>query len=233
MKKNLSMLAGVTSLVFAGAAAADFAGLDYEIANSGDLTDLGGNIVAANTWTARIYATFTDAGDSLQAVFGDADSPLSIHSSSGFYQNAFGGPTSKEVNSALYAAFPSLRYDSWATIGLEDSTGNALNNIGIDWTSFNGGGSIETSDGTWFVTPDDAQGTAGSELRVMIAQLTMLENGDGSTGTTFGMVSLQGKTADGTTWSARDQSFDYALPAPGALALLGMAGLAGRRRRRA
>ena len=227
------MLAGVTSLLFAGAASADFAGLDYEVANSGDITDLGGNVVAASTWTARIYATFTNADDSLQAVFGDGDSPLMIDSTHGFYQNAFGGPTSKEVNSALYAAFPSLRYDSWATIGLEDSTGNALNNIGIDWSVFEAGGGIATDDGTWFVTPDDAQGTAGSELRVMIAQLTMVDDGDGAIDAhVFGMVSLQGKNADGSTWSARDLAFDYALPAPGALALLGLAGLAGRRRRR-
>ena len=44
---------------------------------------------------------------------------------------------------------------------------------------------------------------------------------------------LQGKLAgSGDTWQVGVNGFVYGVPAPGALALLGLAGIAGRRRRR-
>ena len=67
-------------------------------------------------------------------------------------------------------------------------------------------------------------------VREMIAQVTTTDNG----GTFSGL--LQGKDANGDTWSANVSGAAYGggdIPAPGALALLGLAGVAGRRRRRA
>ena len=219
MNIKLSLFAGcVGSLVLAGTATADYTGLSYEIAAVDGVAD---------TWTARIYANFSDANDQLNAVYGDADNPMLVTSSGGFYQNAFGGNTSGAINPALYAAFPSLVYDSWATIGLEDNVGNAMGDIGIDWSDFEAGGSIATDNGTWFTTPADAQSLAGAGMRVMIAQLTTM----GHDSVISGHVSLQGKTAAGDTWVSLNDEFAYALPAPGALALLGLAGVAGRRRR--
>jgi hypothetical protein len=45
-----------------------------------------------------------------------------------------------------------------------------------------------------------------------------------------GVINIQGKQGDFVTFQERDIVFDYALPAPGALALLGIAGVARRRR---
>ncbi|MDP7005439.1 MAG: hypothetical protein QF718_04440, partial [Phycisphaerales bacterium] len=105
---------------------------------------------------------------------------------------------------------------------------NALLDIGIDWTSFNGGGTLATDNGSWFVTPVDPQ---GGELggSVLIGQFTVVGGTGNGIDDLTGQISLQGKDADGNTWQELGITW---VPAPGAMALLGLAGLAGRRRRR-
>ena len=213
---TLSTLA-VGSLI-ASTAMADYTGLSYDPVDNGD-----------GTWTARIFANFSAETDELDAVFGDAENSIFITSGGNFYQNAFGGATSADINPALYSAFPSLVNDSWVTIGLEDQVGNNMLNIGIDWSDFeNNGGDISSNNGTWFATPDDAQVLAGADLRVMVGQFTMY----GLDTHVSGVLNLQGKQGDFQTFQVRDVAFDFALPAPGALALLGLAGVATRRRRK-
>jgi hypothetical protein len=220
--KTLSLTIAAGSLI-AGFASADYMGLDYDFqVYDGGIAELQG------TWTAQIYATFSAETDQLNAVFGDGDNPLLVTSSGGFYQNPFGGSTSTLINPALYGAFPSLVYDSWVTIGLTDQTDNAMGHIGIDWTDFENGGDISNSNGTWFTTPDDIQGTAGADLRVMVGQFTMF----GDTSSVSGVLNLQGKEGDFETFQALGQSFFYEVPAPGVFALLGIAGIASRRRRK-
>ena len=229
--KQASVFAGtVAALAMAGTASAAFQGIASSVAN-----------VGADGTTYRIYAQL-DAGDRLDAVAGNSSQGLSMTSDGGFYQNSNGGPTSKEINSNFFAFVPSLEWDSYVTIGALYQDGstvggeNALNTVGIDWTAFEGGGDLETDNGTWFVTPDKQQGEAidhGGDIGygVLIAQVTTGEGG----GTFSGL--LQGKDANGDTWQANVNGASYGgggdIPAPGALALLGLAGVAGRRRRRA
>jgi hypothetical protein len=214
--KTLSLTIAAGSLI-AGSSMADYTGLSYDSMDNGD-----------GTWTAQIFANFSAASDELDAVFGDAQSALLIETSSSFYQNALGGSTSMQINPALLPLFPSLALDSWVTIGLTDSTGNNMLTIGIDYTDFDAGGSIYSDNGSWFATPDDPQVLAGADLRVMVGQFTMY----GLDSHVSGVLNLQGKSGDFETFQARDQAFDFALPAPGALALLGLAGIASRRRRK-
>ena len=207
----------ITSSLIAGSAMADYTGLSFEGVANGD-----------GTWTARIYADFSAETDQLNAVFGDPDDTLSISSNgAGFYQNAFGGPTSGDINPAFYDMFPSLLLDSWVTIGLEDQTGNNMLNIGIDWSDFESGNDISTDNGAWFATPADAQVLAGSDLRVLVGQFTML----GLDSHVSGVLNLQGYQGDFEPFQARNQTFVFPVPAPGAIALLSIAGLASRRRR--
>jgi len=215
--KTLSLTIAAGTLI-AGSAMADYTGLSFDYTVNGD-----------GTWTAQIFANFSAATDELDAVFGDAQNGLLIESSNGFYQNALGGATSADINPALIPLFPSLALDSWVTIGLEDNVGNNMLNIGIDFSDFEAGGSIVSDNGSWFATPDDAQVLAGADLRVMVGQFTMY----GEDSNVSGVLNLQGKAGDFETFQARDQAFDFAIiPAPSALALLGLAGIASRRRRK-
>ena len=219
--KQLSLLAGGATMLLAATASADFQGLSADIVGT-DLAVPG----APAHWTARIYANL-DAGSRLDAIYGNADNPLSMGTTSSLFQSDFGGATTQAINPALYNAFPSLVYDSWVTIGLEDQGGNALSEIGLIHDDASG---TSTSDGSFYVTPDDAQG-AEIDGRVLIAQFTTY----GDDAVLSGTVSLQGKDANGDNWTAESQSYSFGnvVPAPGALALLGLAGFAGRRRRRA
>ncbi len=211
--KLLGLTAGVGSLILAGSASADFQGISFDVVESG-LPGVG--------VTYRVYVD-VEAGDQLNAVYGDDSIALSIASDSGFYQNPFGGNT--PPNPALIAVFPSLAYDSFVTIGRLTDVDNAMLEIGIDWSGFAAGGAIATDNGSWFATPDDSQ-VYEVGGRVLIGQFSV-SDGDH----VFGTINLQGKNADASNWTAAGVNFDT-LPAPGALALLGIAGLAARRRRK-
>ena len=212
MKTKIIASAGVGALLLTGIASADYQGISAELHAQSAFGD-----------TYRLYVDL-DTGDRLDAVYGSSENNLVLGSSSDLYENNFGGNTSLNINPALLAVFSSLAYDSWVTIGSETDTGNALSIQSVNFGS--GGNFADTDNGSWYVTPDDAQGEEVGG-RVLIAQLTIA--GGGSADELYGNLNFQGKLADGTNWGAVNEW----IPAPGALALLGLAGIAGRRRRRA
>ncbi len=212
MKTKIIASAGVGALLLTGIASADYQGISAELHAQSAFGD-----------TYRLYVDL-DAGDRLDAVYGSSENNLVLGSNAALYENNFGGNTSLNINPALLAVFSSLAYDSWVTIGSETDTGNALSIQSVNFGS--GGNFADTANGSWYVTPDDAQGEEVGG-RVLIAQLTIA--GGGSADDLYGNLNFQGKLADGSNWGAVDQW----IPAPGALALLGLAGIAGRRRRRA
>ena len=224
--RKLSVFAGVVGgIALAGTASAALQSLSMELVNSG---------AEGNTY--RLFANL-DAGARVDAVYGNSQGALSVAVANGgsIYHNANGGPTSKEINSNFFPFVPSMEWDSYVSIGAYYQNGapfgeNNLNNIGVDWAAWEGGGDLFADNGSWFVTPDDAQ---GAELngQVFLGQFTV-QGGTGTSADLVGQVNLQGKDADGNTWNAIGASWGGEIPAPGALALLGLAGVAGRRRRR-
>ena len=210
MNKLITVSSGIAAFVIAGTATAGYQGMSMDFVGS-----------SANGDTYRIYVDL-DSGARLDAVYGSSANAMYLGNTAGTYDNSFGGDTSLNINPALLAVFTSLAYDSWVTIGLETSAGNALSVQTVDFGA--NGDFASSSNGSWYVTPDDAQGEEVGG-RVLIAQLTTT----GSADDFYGNLNFQGKDADGNTWEATDQW----LPAPGALALLGLAGIAGSRRRRA
>ena len=125
--------------------------------------------------TYRVYANFTNPFDQLVSVFGQDVNPLSISTTGTFYQNSGGGPTSSNINPALYGVVPELEYDSWVTIGTE-SQPNSLNVLGVDFSSYELGSALLINDafgGGWFVIPD-SEPTAFPDGtgRVLLGQFT-------------------------------------------------------------
>jgi hypothetical protein len=151
-------------------AQADFTGLTYEVVATSDVGT-----------TYRIYANFDDATDIIQAMYAEAPDALSITSSSGFYQDALGALTPEGINPLLYGAFPNLMYDSWITIGQDDSNfPSPIGSVGgAGWSSasitFEAGGDFTVNDGVGgsvYVTPDQIQAQPDADGRVLLAQLT-------------------------------------------------------------
>ena len=176
-----------------------FEGLTYSI--------VGRNLVddAEETWTVDVYAVLAE-NCRLDAVAGDTSTNKTVSTTSSFYQNQFGGNTSAGVNPALFGTFPDLRYDSFVTIGRLDAADNNLSDIGIDFGPFQNGGAIDASDGSWFITPDDAQGESDAfsnqsceqDNGVLIARLTVRN----LSASVFVEALFQGKDASGGTWQA-------------------------------
>ena len=176
-----------------------FIGLSYTI--------VGANLVddAESTWTVDVHAHLAE-DCRLDAVAGDVNQDKMISTTGSFYQNTFGGPTSQAINPALFSAFPDLRYDSFVTVGRTDQTDNALSDIGISFDAFEAGGAIDSSDGSWYVTPVDAQGDSVAFSNedcedsngVLIARLTVR----GASASVYVEALFQGKDEAGSTWQA-------------------------------
>lgn len=129
--------------------------------------------------TFRIYAQLSSADDFVQAVFGSDDAPLAIATSTSFWQHPAGGNLGSEVNPFMANMFPEVAYDSWLTIGLEQTptSGAGVFSVGMESAlgTFAGGGDIEISaspGGSWFVYPGTPHGIPDENLRVLVAQLT-------------------------------------------------------------
>jgi hypothetical protein len=220
MNNKIKLLSVSVGSLLVTSAMADYTGLSYDGIDNGN-----------GTWTAHIYVDFTDETDELNWVGGNAQNNLFITSTDGFYQHGFGGPTSTYINPAFYDMFPSLAYDSWVTIQGGDDINNYVSYINVDWTDFESGGDIMIdTPGVWYNTcPNDEYILAGDDLRVMIGQFTMYNLDSSISGVlNFGSTMPSG----GTPYQITGQAFNYSLPSPSAIALLGVAGISATRRRR-
>jgi hypothetical protein len=186
--------------------------------------------------TINVYAEFDNMGnDSLDGMAGTPSTPLTIAVTGGgtFWNRQFGGDTAP--SSGLVAAFPSLAFDSFYTIGLKSTTPGVpdtttvVNMPTLGSAPENTVTSVSTTNGSWASVPptapqadpwDPASGPPG---QVLIGQFSTT-NGTGF----YGSFAIKG-VGDGTGWQA---AVSFAWPAPGTLGLLGVAGLMSTRRRR-
>ena len=146
-----------------------------------------GNLAGLTTY--RLYLQATDPTDFVTAVYGSQSEPLSLTTTTNFYHHPLGGASAEAVNPLLLGVYPELEYDSYVTIGLDrkavSSAGeNAASLIASpdqDWISvFDPGSGALGSDividdeigGIWFIYNGDSNGAAGTEERVLLAQLT-------------------------------------------------------------
>ncbi len=226
--KSVSLVAVGAIGVMAGAATAAFTGLDLVThVGTGWLENGYGD---TGLVTYRLWATFDGKDDDgILVVFGSPGAPMSANSWNGLFSNAPAGLDSLTAPLDLRIAdIWENQWDTHVTINAESADGDATmltpgfseetNSLASNWV---------TEDAAWFVTPDDDQSRArerpGGGLGVLLAQFSVdIQDGRGPRDV-FGTISLL--LLDNT------QLEGLAFPAPGALALLGLAGLAGRRRR--
>jgi hypothetical protein len=215
--KTLSLCAGIGGvMLLAEAAPAGFTGIEWEQ----KANDFG-------VFTVNVYATFDNSNDALYAVAGTPNAPLQVEVVAGsFYQNSFGSDLSP--NPALLIPFPSLAYDTFVTIGKKTSTGDQTG-LTPNWPGF--GTSLLPDDPVdgenmaWFITPDQSQG-APVDGRVLMGQFSSMDSEE------IKGQFLISAVSDGDGSFQEYVSFTTLVPAPGALALLGLACVGGRRRRK-
>ena len=251
MRKNvLPITAGVlASLVLAVSASADFTGFTVEAKGNPYDTDtafLGGsppNFGMVQSW--NVYANFNDENDSLNSIFVLAAEQMSMrHSSdlvekfdgagSGYWNWTLGTNAPLAVDGAYAADSAAGDADTYLSIGLKSGsfvTGQdaAFFAPGTEAvlvaSGIMGGNGIITDDFGYNATPDDSQ-TFPLDGRVLVFNFSIKvgEHASGSWNLQWGNTSGGGGQAVAAEWTT--------IPSPGALALLGLAGLAGTRRRR-
>ena len=235
MKTKAFALIGATGVALLGSSAmAAITGVSIEAFVGDGWTDNGYDTGALSTY--RLYANFDGMDDDgVLSAFGISGVPASANSWDGsFHNDPLGGLTAPL--DLRGAGLWSNQWDTYVTIGKDTQAGDATslspgfetetNGLASNWVSENVG---------WFVTPDDPQSIAVERVdqngdtvySVFLAQFTVANSGDGNDADVYGTISVLAR--DGIEY----QSYGYstATPAPGVLALLGLAGLAGRRRR--
>jgi hypothetical protein len=146
-----------------------------------------GNLAGMSTY--RVYFQAEGPADFVTSVYGNQALPLSVTTTTSFYQDALGGPSSQPQNPLLFPSFPDLIYDSYVTIGLTESANGAAGETAPsliaspnqDWiTAFDPGGGAPGGDiiindevgGIWYIFNGDANGFPNADNRVLLAQLT-------------------------------------------------------------
>lgn len=180
-------------------------------------------------FVTNIYVRFTELDDRLLSI---GFSVMNTKNGSNFHQDPFG--TNTAPSKALIAIFPSLAFDTFITIGLKSDPGPPNPDTTSPDPDFVMG--LTRITGGWFHAVDAGQGNASSypmnpdgTFWILIAQLTV-DNKPGNG--VFGSMIVSWQEAIGQGVQTPSGSFDNQVPSPGALALLGLAGLMGAHRRR-
>ncbi len=134
--------------------------------------------------TYRLFATLPGPDDVITTVFGDAEHPTSVQTSTSFFQSEIGGQFPCANNPILFDAFPTLAWDSWLTLGIsgppdaslgEDCPQVVMSTGSPFTTEFENGNGFTIDDmigSAWFVVPSNTNGLPDEDGRVLLAQLT-------------------------------------------------------------
>ncbi len=141
--------------------------------------------VVGGMTTYRVYLSTPGTDDFVSACIGDASTPLFLNTTTSFYQDPLGGTTAASINPLYYGPFPDAAYDSWVTIGIDQqpvlADGQTDVSVLVDpnvtsWeVPFSAGGDVDISSaigGGWYILPSSANGVAGTDQKVLLAQLT-------------------------------------------------------------
>ena len=185
------------------------------------------------TQTWRLYATFDNELDQLSMLGGTIDQPWELYTSTKYFNDDdFGGWWAH--NAVFDPMFPFLHYDSYWTIGTDDAGQGA--DLGITfpaeqpiWTDT----MWFADDGGIYRLPEDPLAFAGPDLRVLFGQFTLFNDpssgGESDDYLLYGKVKIYMFVDGGQSLTVYEDLL--LVPGPGGVALIGLAGLIGRRRR--
>ena len=164
-------------------------GLEVEVVNEdiGVLVGALGNTDLTGYTCYRAYITMENEDDFLSSISGDAVNPTYITTTTTFSNAALGAVTPNGINSLLFPVYPDLEFDTWVTIGLDGVPDAAAGEAAVStvqsssnqWaTALNPGADIDGSSvaiddpigGAWYALNGDANGVAGTELKVLAGQ---------------------------------------------------------------
>jgi uncharacterized protein (TIGR03382 family) len=223
--------------------------------------DDAGNALPGDKHVIRVFWQAPDSDDQLVGVVGSPNNEMNVEVTGGTFfdsANFLAGDRPPEFGLLGLPGFEELSFDSWFTVGNTSldvgpdwPSGSPFSDqvIIAPGTSFDAGGGTKWIGGSggpdnvaWTVPPSQEdpggggvqatpQSVAGNWAgnRIAILQLALDNFGDVGDMVTGNMGLLT--VVDGVS-SEENGSFTYVIPAPGALALLGLAGIAGVRRRR-
>ena len=230
MRKGFLALGAATGMFVAGSASATFVGWFFE-----------SYAVEANGTSYAVidaYAQFDNAENRVLNVF---NSQISITDGSGFHHSDFqtlsGQPGAwNVVSSGNIPGLIDANIDSFVLVG--GSIGGA-NTTGLDGSFNPTGGPFIPSDAGWFNSnPANDQGQVNGDLRTWVARFVSVGTDTARSlsfaanmGFNLGLGTPAQFAFDNGQGSGTTTLVAF-VPAPGAIALLGMAGLLGSRRRR-
>jgi len=131
----------------------------------------------------RMYVETPNATDILSAVVGDAVNPTYILSTQPIFRTGINTEvTANVMNPAFFPIFPSLEWESWVTIGIENNMISGDESLvslvpeTTDWVAnFNAGNGVtmegDFGDG-WYTLSNVTNGLSGDDQRVLVGQFT-------------------------------------------------------------
>ena len=160
--------------------------IDTVATNIGLITDLTGVTTDLTGYsTYKLYLQCEASDDLLQAVAGDSVTPVSITTTTSFYQSELG--STSESNPALFLAYPQVEYDSFLSIGLEATAdanaGESPTQIVEDSDVLPISGAFENGENliidsntgsSWYIADAESATNcaAGDDLKILFAQVT-------------------------------------------------------------
>ena len=145
-----------------------------------ELVTTHSSVSLAGKSTYRVYVNTPNTTDIVSAVTGNDNFPLSLATTTTFYQNVFGSNSATSISPSMMSVAPDAEYDSWITIGATSSAdvaGGVINIMPGSWvTEFSAGNSFTVNDGVgsgWYLLPPSgSNGLSGPDQRVLLTQLT-------------------------------------------------------------
>ncbi len=155
---------------------------------------------SVNGSTYRLYAQMASSGQTLHIVYGDQTNPLSIESTAPLFQHQYCGHSAAHVSPATIAMDQTAAYDSWITLGYDNNQNNDMWDIGVDFSTFDATGAIQSNNGGWFLIPTDEKCQQNQSGLVLLAQFT-------TTGVVSGKMNLQGWNSPQDVWRVTGLTF--------------------------